>query len=91
MAHEVIDIAAVGARLSGSALTDTAEVPDGHYAEATMRVTVVPNRNAIMMTIGFGLAPGAGLDAVALAMHVDDPTEYLDPDYWKSVTKLQVA
>lgn len=78
VSHEVIDISAVGARLSGSALTDTAEVPDGHYAEETMRITVVPNRNAIMMTIAFGLAVGAGLDAVALAMHGGDHFIYPD-------------
>jgi 7-cyano-7-deazaguanine synthase len=76
--HEVIDIASVGAKLSGSALTDTNEVPDGHYAEETMRVTVVPNRNAIMMTIAFGLAAGAKLDAVALAMHGGDHFIYPD-------------
>jgi 7-cyano-7-deazaguanine synthase len=35
----------------GAALTDDIAVPDGHYAEETMRVTVVPNRNAIMLTI----------------------------------------
>lgn len=78
--HEVIDISGVGARLSGSALTDPShqEVPDGHYAEETMRVTVVPNRNAIMMTIAFGLAASAGQDAVALAMHGGDHFIYPD-------------
>jgi 7-cyano-7-deazaguanine synthase len=76
--RDVIDIAGVGARLSGSALTDAAEVPDGHSAEETMRITVVPNRNAIMMTIAFGLAAGGKLDAVALAMHGGDHFIYPD-------------
>ena len=39
--HDVIDISGVGTALGGSALTDTVAVPDGHYAEETMKVTVV--------------------------------------------------
>ena len=53
--HDVIDLRAIGAALSGSALTDDIDVPDGHYAEESMRITVVPNRNAIMLTIAFGV------------------------------------
>ena len=53
--HHIIDIHAIGAALSGSALTDAIDVPDGHYAEDSMKVTVVPNRNAIMLTIAFGI------------------------------------
>ncbi len=47
---------AIGRHLTGSALTDDVDVPDGHYAEETMKATVVPNRNAIMLAIAFGLA-----------------------------------
>ena len=57
--HLVLDLRAVGALLSGSALTDpSVEVPDGHYAWDTMRATVVPNRNMIIASvlIGLGLA-----------------------------------
>ena len=43
--HDVIDMRGIGAVLTGSALTqDDVEVPDGHYAEDTMRITVVPPR-----------------------------------------------
>ena len=75
--HDVIDIADVGRGLTGSALTDGATVPDGHYAEETMRVTVVPNRNAIMLTIAFGIAVAKGADAVAAAVHGD---HFIYPD-----------
>ncbi|HCD84333.1 MAG TPA: 7-cyano-7-deazaguanine synthase, partial [Agrobacterium sp.] len=61
--HHVIDIRTIGAHLTGSALTDDIAVPDGHYAEETMRSTVVPNRNAIMLTIAFGLAAAQQADA----------------------------
>src|SRR5688572_1153132 len=44
--HEVVDLRGVTRLLSGSALTDlTVEVPEGHYAEESMKTTVVPNRN----------------------------------------------
>ncbi|MDX1710414.1 MAG: 7-cyano-7-deazaguanine synthase QueC [Rhodovibrionaceae bacterium] len=78
--HDVVDFASVGRLLGSSALSRAAaeEVPDGHYAEETMRATVVPNRNAIMLTVAFGAAAGAGLDSVAAAMHTGDHFIYPD-------------
>ncbi|WP_265499189.1 7-cyano-7-deazaguanine synthase QueC [Paracoccus beibuensis] len=74
----LVDLSGLGAALSGSALTDDVAVPDGHYAEDTMRVTVVPNRNAIMLTIAFGIAAANGDTAVAAAVHGGDHFIYPD-------------
>ena len=50
--HHVVDLKDLGVLLGGSSLTDeVVEVPDGHYTDASMRVTVVPNRNAIMLDV----------------------------------------
>lgn len=76
--HKIIDITAIGAELSGSALTDDIGVPDGHYAEETMKITIVPNRNAIMLTIAYGVAAARGADAVATAVHGGDHFIYPD-------------
>ncbi|WP_377296643.1 7-cyano-7-deazaguanine synthase QueC [Rhizobium sp. SGZ-381] len=76
--HDVIDISGIGRHLSGSALTDNLDVPDGHYAEETMKVTVVPNRNAIMLAIAFGMAAARKADAVAVAVHGGDHFIYPD-------------
>ncbi|ACS58031.1 7-cyano-7-deazaguanine synthase QueC [Rhizobium leguminosarum] len=76
--YHIIDIASIGGHLSGSALTDNVEVPDGHYAEETMKATVVPNRNAIMLAIAFGLAAAQKADAVAVAVHGGDHFIYPD-------------
>ena len=76
--HQIIDITAIGAGLSGSALTDDIDVPDGHYAEDTMRITVVPNRNAIMLSVAFGVAAAKKADAVAVAVHGGDHFIYPD-------------
>lgn len=76
--HQVIDISPLGAMLCGSALTDDISVPDGHYAEETMKITVVPNRNAIMLAIAFGIASAQGAEAVAAAVHGGDHFIYPD-------------
>ena len=76
--HQIIDISNIGRHLTGSALTDDIAVPDGHYAEETMKATIVPNRNAILLTIAFGLAAAQGADAVAVAVHGGDHFIYPD-------------
>ena len=76
--HKIVDISRVGALLSGSALTDDVDVPDGHYAEESMKATIVPNRNAIMLTIAYGVAASLNLDAVATAVHGGDHFIYPD-------------
>ena len=43
--HEIADLTSINRLLAGSSLTsDEIEVPDGHYAEESMKITVVPNR-----------------------------------------------
>lgn len=78
--HDVVDIAGLGRFLTSSALIDGGEqaVPDGHYAEENMKATVVPNRNAIMLSIAFGIAAGAKADAVGIAVHSGDHFIYPD-------------
>ncbi|WP_413205697.1 7-cyano-7-deazaguanine synthase QueC [Rhodospirillum sp. A1_3_36] len=90
--HDIVDLRAVGALLSGSSLTsDAVAVPDGHYAEETMRITVVPNRNAIMLTIAFGIASAQGAEAVAAAVHGGDHFIYPDcrPGFCEAFATMQ--
>lgn len=89
--HHIIDISAVGAALTGSALTDDVDVPDGHYAEESMKLTIVPNRNAIMLTIAYGMACSNGDEAVATAVHGGDHFIYPDcrPDFLNSFAVMQ--
>lgn len=84
--HELVDLSTLGAVLQGSALTDhELPVPDGHYTDTTMRATVVPNRNAIMLDIAVALAIPAGADAVAFGAHAGDHPIY--PDCRETFTK----
>lgn len=77
--HHVVNLRSVGALLTGSALTDCGvDVPEGHYTDASMAATVVPNRNAIMLSIAIGVAVARGADAVATAVHAGDHVIYPD-------------
>ena len=90
--HHIVDLTSVGALLGGSSLTsDEIDVPDGHYAQETMRITVVPNRNAIMLAVAFGAAASAGADAVAAAVHGGDHFIYPDcrPDFINAFGAMQ--
>ncbi|NBJ13895.1 7-cyano-7-deazaguanine synthase QueC [Microvirga arsenatis] len=89
--HDIVDISPVGRLLTGSALTSGEAVPEGHYAEDTMRVTVVPNRNAIMLTIAFGVAAAGQAEAVAAAVHGGDHFIYPDcrPDFVNAFEAMQ--
>jgi 7-cyano-7-deazaguanine synthase len=79
VAHDIVDLTSLGRILTGSALTDPAvPVPHGHYRAETMRSTVVPNRNAIMLEIAAGAAVAAGADAVAFGAHSGDHAIYPD-------------
>lgn len=91
--HDLIDMTHIGAFLSGSALTDDLDVPDGHYAEENMKVTVVPNRNAIMLAVAFGVAAANDDQAVATAVHGGDHFIYPDcrPAFTQAFEAMQKA
>lgn len=86
-----IDLSDLGTHLIGSALTDDVDVPDGHYAEETMKATIVPNRNAIMLTIAYGIASAHNAQAVAAAFHGGDHFIYPDcrPEFAKTFQAMQ--
>jgi len=80
--------------LHGSALTsDDVEVPDGHYAQETMKATVVPNRNAIMLSIATGIAVAENADIVATGVHAGDHFIYPDcrPGFFDPFAKAMKA
>ncbi len=80
MSHSVVDLKAVGELLSvgNSSLISDAEVPDGHYAEETMKSTVVPNRNMIMASIAAGYVTAIGANLLVFGVHGGDHFVYPD-------------
>jgi 7-cyano-7-deazaguanine synthase len=90
----LVDLAAAGlaALLGDSALTDVdVEVPDGHYAEERMRVTIVPNRNAIMLAIACAAVQSLNVDVVGVAVHAGDHFIYPDcrPEFVRSFETME--
>jgi 7-cyano-7-deazaguanine synthase len=88
---DVADISGVGRLLKGSALTDDVPVPHGHYAAPNMAITVVPNRNAIMMSIACGVAVAEGAAVVATGVHAGDHFVYPDcrPEFIEAFDAMQ--
>lgn len=76
--HYVVDLSGLGAVLPSALTTDGAEIPHGHYADESMRATVVPNRNLIMLAVAGGIAAAIGADTVATGVHAGDHPIYPD-------------
>jgi len=76
--HEVVALEFVGRLFSSTLLKGGAVVPDGHYEADTMRQTVVPFRNAIMLSIAAGLAESIGAEGLVIAAHGGDHAIYPD-------------
>lgn len=88
---ERIDLSGLGRHLTGSALTDDVAVPEGHYSAESMAVTVVPNRNPILLTIAFAIAASRGWDRVAAAVHAGDHAVYPDcrPEFVEAFAAME--
>lgn len=77
--HQVADLTSITHLLAGSSQTSAnVEVPEGHYAEESMKLTVVPNRNMIMLSVAIGWAISQKANSVAYAAHAGDHAIYPD-------------
>ena len=71
-------------------------MPDGHYTDKSMRATVVPNRNALMLDVAVAVAASTGCAGVAFGAHGGDHAIYPDcrPEFiaaFESAAKLANA
>jgi len=73
-----VDVSNINQLIKGSALTDDIDVPEGHYEEESMKQTVVPNRNMIMLSMAVGYAVSIGAEAVYFGAHSGDHAIYPD-------------
>lgn len=68
----------IGKHFQSDLLKSGGEIPEGHYADETMKRTVVPFRNGIMLAIAAGLAESRGCDSILIANHAGDHAIYPD-------------
>lgn len=73
-----IDLSGLGSAYPANALTGSLPVPDGHYAAESMRATVVPNRNMILLAVAAGAAISEDCGAIAYGAHAGDHAIYPD-------------
>lgn len=76
--HRIVSLPFIGELFSSSLLQSGEDIPEGSYKEETMKSTVVPFRNGIMLSIAAGFAESVGAGAVYLASHSGDHFIYPD-------------
>ncbi len=76
---KVLDIRVINQLMQSSSLTqDGLEIPEGHYKEESMKSTVVPNRNMILLSLAIGYAVDIGALDVFYGAHSGDHAIYPD-------------
>lgn len=73
--HEIISLKGI---FAGSALTDDLALPKSDYSVETMKATVVPNRNMVMLSIALSKAIQMKARYVAYGAHAGDNEVYPD-------------
>jgi len=87
---DIVRLGSLGKLLENNSLTGDLEVPDGSYSKETIQLTVVPNRNAIMLAIAYGVAASRGYQTVAIGVHTGDHPIYPDcrPEFLGAFLKM---
>ncbi|HEX4200123.1 MAG TPA: 7-cyano-7-deazaguanine synthase, partial [Chthoniobacterales bacterium] len=85
--HRVIPLSFVGELFKSDLLKSGGTIPDGHYQEQTMKSTVVPFRNGIMLSIAAGFAESKDATGLVIAAHAGDHAIYPDcrEDFMKAM------
>ena len=76
--HTVIPLHFIAEHFASDLLQSGGDIPDGHYEEDSMKRTVVPFRNGIMLSVAAGFAESRGAEALVIAAHAGDHAIYPD-------------
>ncbi len=87
ISHRTIQLDFVSQLFKSDLLKSGGTVPDGHYEEQTMKQTVVPFRNGIMLSIAGGFAESIEAQGLVIAAHAGDHAIYPDcrEDFMKAM------
>ncbi len=85
--HRTIELGFIGRLFASDLLKSGGDIPEGHYADANMRRTVVPFRNGVMLSVAAGFAESGGAEGLVIAAHTGDRTIYPDcrEDFMKAM------
>lgn len=73
-----VDLKEISKHLVSDLLKTGGDIPEGHYADPSMKRTVVPFRNGIMLAIAAGIAESEDAGAIVLGNHFGDHAIYPD-------------
>lgn len=76
--HEIVRLDFVNRLFTSDLLVSGGDIPEGHYEAENMKRTVVPFRNAIMLSVATGFAESAGAEGLVIAAHGGDHAIYPD-------------
>jgi 7-cyano-7-deazaguanine synthase len=76
--HEVVPLRFMDRLFASGLLASGGSIPEGHYEAENMQQTVVPFRNAIMLSIAAGFAESIGAQGLVIAAHGGDHAIYPD-------------
>lgn len=76
--HQVVSLSWFNDIFQSDLLQSGGGIPDGHYEEPSMKKTVVPFRNGIMLAIAAGVAENDSLSQLVIAAHSGDHAIYPD-------------
>ena len=90
--HKIADLSSAMSLFHSALTSDDIEVPEGYYEEEQMKITVVPNRNAIFASIlyGYALSVSHREDCdveIAMGVHSGDHAIYPDcrPEFYSAI------
>ena len=76
--HRLADLRALAPLFGSNALTGGVTVPEGHYEEESMKATVVPNRNMLLISVATAWAVSLRAESIAYGAHGGDHAIYPD-------------
>jgi 7-cyano-7-deazaguanine synthase len=89
--HEIINLREIFSHFTSTLLQGGEAIPEGHYAQPNMKLTIVPNRNSILLSCAVGLAESIGGDKVFYGAHGGDHFIYEDcrPEFIKAFSAAE--
>ncbi len=87
--HQIVDMTNIGKLISKGSLTGGEDVPHESYDAESQRITIVPNRNMIFLSIAAGRAISINAETIGYAAHSSDYSVYPDcrPEFIELMNK----
>ncbi len=87
--HTLIELPFINSLFKSDLLRSGGSIPEGHYEDSSMRSTVVPFRNGIMLSIAIGFAESCEAGTVLYAAHAGDHAVYPDcrPAFLRAISE----